>query len=230
MDEAHAKRGSQSTPSANPFPDARTVLDQGFDFRPKWWRDRTPAAWSTFLSELPLASQGRGYHHITRADLISLGREDSSDANGALLVACYAWGTGNAAFLAPRRARVFRDTPTDELAARLTDARRLLKTHGAAAAYQSLTDGGPNRSKHMGASFFTKFLYAVAAPGIGTHGGDGSDPRPVRGHRTERTARLESSEAWSLVSRHLSALDRTRRREGCRSIRDRWLPGPSGRS
>jgi hypothetical protein len=166
MDDKRYERGGSGTPAADQFPEARAVLDHGFDFRPQWWRDRTPDAWSAFLSGLPVARRGRGYHRITRGDLISLGRQEFTEANCALLIACYAWGTGSSAFLVPRRARVFRDTPPDELDARLADARRLLAVDGAAAAYESLDGGGPNRIKHMRASFFTKFLYAADA---GTH-------------------------------------------------------------
>lgn len=166
MDDKRYEQSELGTPSADQFPGARAVLDHGFDFRPQWWRDRTPEAWSAFLSGLPVASRGRGYHRITRGDLISLGRQEFTEADCALLIACYAWGTGSSAFLVPRRSRVFRDTPPAELAARLADARRLLAVDGAAAAYESLDDGGPNRIKHMRASFFTKFLYAADA---GTH-------------------------------------------------------------
>jgi hypothetical protein len=142
-----------------PIADERTVLAHGSDLRPAWWQERTPGGWSNFLSALPASSRGRGYHRITRNDLLS--RNTVGGSSSTLLVACYAWGTGDSGFLVPRRARVFRDTPPDELVDHLDAARRLLTAQGPGAAYESLHDGGANRIKHMRASFFTKVLYAA---------------------------------------------------------------------
>ncbi|AGL20237.1 hypothetical protein [Actinoplanes sp. N902-109] len=136
------------------------VDGHGFDFRPRWWQTRVPEpSWAAFLDDLREAERGRGYRHITRADMVAV-------ATGplpvpAVLVAAYAWGTGDGAFLAPRRARVFRDTPPGDLTHRLTGVRDLLATSDAAAAYASLLPGGANRIKHLGPSFFTKLLYAL---------------------------------------------------------------------
>ena len=143
------------------LPSESGVLSQGFDLRPGWWESRVPEAWSAFMHDLPNSERGRGYHRITRADLLALAQDRSPHCNGALLVACYAWGTGSSGWLVPRRARVFRDTSSQVLNDRLADARHTLDIEGPAAAYASLNDGGPNRTKHMRASFFTKFLYAA---------------------------------------------------------------------
>ncbi|GAA2725775.1 hypothetical protein CAE01nite_20780 [Cellulomonas aerilata] len=128
------------------------------------------ASWGAFLADLPAAVQGRGYHHFTRHDLLTSFDFTSSNADGRLLLACNVWGTGNGGWLAPRRARVFRDTQPDDLNARLASARHTMERDGPVAAYAALHDGGPNRVKHMRASFFTKFLYAAAAPGDGSCG------------------------------------------------------------
>lgn len=137
------------------------VFVQGFDLRPEWWRSRAPEPWSAFLCALPVSERGRRYHHISRADFFTQARDNSPDGNGSLLVACYAWGTGPSGWLVPRRARVFRDTSPEVLGRKLSDARRVLNAEGPVAAYANLSDGGPNRIKHMRASFFTKFLYAA---------------------------------------------------------------------
>lgn len=150
------------------LPTEDDVLSHGFDIRPAWWQSRVPGQWSAFLSELPDSAHGRGYHRITRADLFALAQDRSPHGSGTLLVACYAWGTGSSGWLVPRRARVFRDTPLSVLGGRLADARRILYTDGPEAAFESLSDGAPNRTKHMRASFFTKFLYAA----------DAESPRP----------------------------------------------------
>jgi len=152
------------------FPSGDGVLSHGFDLRPEWWRMRVPEPWSSFLSELPPSERGRGYHRITRADMFVRGEDNSPHGNGRLLVACYAWGTGSSAWLVPLRARVFRDTAPGVIGTRLSEARRILDAQGPAEAYASLTDGGPNRIKHMRASFFTKFLYAADANSVRSTG------------------------------------------------------------
>lgn len=152
------------------YPTPQEVLAHGFDFRPRWWQSRAPRNWASFLSDLPAAEQGREYRHITRAVLFAKADDQSPDGTASLLLACYVWGTGNSGWLVPRRARIFRDTEPSLLRRRLTDARRLLYSSGPQAAYISLADGGPNRIKHMRASFFTKFLYAADARGGRAHG------------------------------------------------------------
>ena len=152
-------------------PASGPVLDHGGTFRPRWWqRPTVPAEWSAFLSELPPDERGRGYHRITRRNLLADNQDRSPDASGRLLLACYVWGTGDGGWLAPRRARVFGDTPPEVLAAHLIEARRILDTDGPEDAYTAFSDGGPLRVKHMRASFFTKYLYAADAPGDGSCG------------------------------------------------------------
>lgn len=154
-----------------PCEDEQAVLTHGFDFRPAWWqRSTVSASWATKLNDLRPAAQGRDYHHVTRSDLLTRHRDGSPDASGSLLLACYVWGTGAEGWLVGRRARVFRDTPGEILGQRLVEAREILGTHGPAAAYKALHDGGPLRTKWMRASFFTKYLYAASAPGDRTCG------------------------------------------------------------
>lgn len=160
-----------SIPGMDRFPTRDDVLEHGFDFRPTWWQPRADPAWGAFLTHLPIATQGRGYHHITRKDLLAHTDRSLPTADGGLLLACYVWGTGhNGGWLAPRRARVFRDTTPDALSTALAQARLALHNDGPVAAYAALHDGGPCRIKHMRASFFTKYLYAADAPGDGSHG------------------------------------------------------------
>lgn len=153
------------------FDDEQMVLAHGFDFRPAWWqRPTVPQPWSSTLDHLPPAAQGRDYHHVARADLLTKHRDGSPDTCGSLLLACYAWGTGAEGWLVGRRARVFRDTSAETLGQRLVEARDILSAQGPPAAYEALHDGGSLRTKWMRASFFTKYLYAASAPGDGTCG------------------------------------------------------------
>lgn len=152
------------------YPTPAQVLEHGFDFRPAWWQSRVPERDADFLDALPVAQQGRRYHHISRRDLLTAHRGASLDLHRRLLVSCYVWGTGDGGWLAPRRARVFRDTEPVSLGQHLAAATSILAGEGPAAAYAALSDGGPHRIKHMRASFFTKFLYAADAPGDGEPG------------------------------------------------------------
>jgi 8-oxoguanine DNA glycosylase-like protein len=90
------------------LPDENSVLEHGFAFRPIWWTPRVPIGWGSYLEQLP--ALGRGYHQINRRDLLTV------DGLPQALLACYVWGTGSAAFLVGRRARVFRDNETARIA------------------------------------------------------------------------------------------------------------------
>ena len=159
----------QASPGVR-FPTADELLSHGFDFRPHWWQPRVEPSWGQFLSNLPVAERADGYRHITRRDLLARAHGAVPDGVGPLLLGCYVWGTGTSAWLVGRRARVFRDTSQRHLDDALSNAREILKARGPMEAYRALHDGGPNRIKHMRASFFTKFLYACDAPGNGDPG------------------------------------------------------------
>lgn len=153
------------------FEDERGVLTHGFDFRPTWWQRPTVApSWSRTLDDLPQATRGGDYRHITRANLLTGTGNDTPDGCGSLLLACYVWGTGDQGWLVGRRAQVFQHSPSEVLGMRLATARQILTSDGPAAAYTALHDGGPLRIKWMRASFFTKYLYAASVPGDGTCG------------------------------------------------------------
>ena len=139
------------------------VLDQGFDFRAAWWqRPAVPQTWSSVLDELPVSEHNSTYRRIRRQDLLGRPSVDPDDC-GRLLLLCYVWGTGPQGGNVGRRSLVFRDTSEAVLGTRLVEVRQLLKSDGPSAAYTALTDGGDFRTKHMRASFFTKFLYAADA-------------------------------------------------------------------
>lgn len=148
----------------DPITATAQVSDASFKFRPAWWTARMQdKSWAAFLLDLPDDANGRGYKRISRTDLLTGPREATPDAVGRALLASYVWGTGSSAFLVPRRARVFQDTPLAEIAARLTRAVTVLHTDGPAAAYASLARGASNHIKHLGPSFYTKVLYATDA-------------------------------------------------------------------
>lgn len=141
------------------FPDESTVLRHGFRFRPVWWTPRVSSDWGSFLTELPALD--RGYHRIDRADLLNAPAKGLPQA----LLGGYVWGTGSSAFLVGRRARVFRDNEETQIADCLSSVRDELRLGNTAGAYESMLRGHPNNLKHLGPSFFTKFLYAADAVG-----------------------------------------------------------------
>ncbi|UJL30431.1 hypothetical protein NWT09_29265 [Mycolicibacterium sp. jd] len=140
------------------FATEEQVLEHSFWFRPTWWTPRVPAEWGDFLSQLP--ARERGYHVITRADLLAV---PSRHGLPQALLASYVWGTGDSAFLVGRRARVFRDNDPDRVVDALVAVAKSLRAGDAVGAYASMLQGQPNYLKHLGPSFFTKFLYAADA-------------------------------------------------------------------
>ena len=113
--------------------------------------------WGSFLAELPALD--RGYHRINRTDLLSAPTRGLPQA----LVSGYVWGTGSSAFLVGRRARVFRDNDETRIADCLRSVADQLCLGNTADAYESMLRGHANNLKHLGPSFFTKFLYAADA-------------------------------------------------------------------
>lgn len=140
------------------FPTEEQVLAHGFEFRPTWWTPRVPQGWGDFLSQLP--ARDRGYRIITRADLL-----DAATSHGLpqALLAGYVWGTGSSAFLVGRRARVFRDNDVQRMGDSLRAVADALRSDDTVEAYTSMLRGHPHNLKHLGPSFFTKFLYAADA-------------------------------------------------------------------
>lgn len=140
------------------FANADAVLAHGFPFRPAWWTARVPDGWGDFLEQLP--DEGRGYRTITRAGLL-----DAATSHGLpqALLAGYVWGTGSSAFLVGRRARVFRDNDAERISDSLHAAAEMLTSGNTVEAYTAMLRGQPQYLKHLGPSFFTKFLYAADA-------------------------------------------------------------------
>ena len=145
------------------FPNQQEVLGHGFRFKPAWWSTRLPQEWAGFLNDLPAVDSG--YHTITRADvLMAAGKRPERCLPRALVAGC-AWGTGTAGFQVGCRTSVFRYNTEQRLADRLGGAAQLLCSSGPAEAYESLLPGRANHLKHLGPSFFTRFLYAANADG-----------------------------------------------------------------
>lgn len=141
------------------FPAESAVESHGFRFRPAWWTPRVPADWGRFLTDLPALD--RGYHRIDRADLLSAPARGLPHA----LLSGYVWGTGSSAFLVGRRARVFRDNEATRIEDCLESTGEQLRSGKPIEAYESMLRGRANNLKHLGPSFFTKFLYAADADG-----------------------------------------------------------------
>lgn len=139
------------------FPNEDSVLGHGFRFRPIWWTPRVPNGWGSYLNEMPALD--RGYHRINRSDVLDAGGLPQA------LLAGYVWGTGSSAFLVGRRARVFRDNDASRIADCLQGAAEELSKGNTVEAYGSMLRGKPYNLKHLGPSFFTKFLYAADAEG-----------------------------------------------------------------
>jgi len=142
------------------FPADEEVLAHGFRFRPSWWTPRVPDGWGAFLEQLP--AEDRGYRTITRANLLETA---GSRGLSQSLLAGYVWGTGSSAFLVGRRARVFRDNDSRRVEEALHAAAEMLRSGNTVDAYTAMLRGQPHYLKHLGPSFFTKFLYAADARG-----------------------------------------------------------------
>lgn len=140
------------------YPNGDAVSSHGFWFRPAWWTPRVPARWGGFLEQLP--EQERGYHRIARADLLAVAADHGLPQ---ALLAGYVWGTGTSAFLVGRRARVFRDNDAECVDESLHAVALTLRNGDAVEAYNSMLRGQSKNLKHLGPSFFTKFLYAADA-------------------------------------------------------------------
>lgn len=140
------------------FPNAYEVLAHGFRFRPAWWTPRVSAGWGDFLDQLP--ARDRGYRTITRADLLNTA---NSHGLPQALLAGYVWGTGSSAFLVGRRARVFRDNDAQRVDDSLRAVAGMVRSGNTSEAYAAMLRGHPQNLKHLGPSFFTKFLYAAGA-------------------------------------------------------------------
>jgi hypothetical protein len=140
------------------YPDRATVLAHGFEFRPAWWTPRVPENWGGFLEQLP--ARDRDYRTITRADLLAAATDYGLPH---ALLAGYVWGTGGSAFLVGRRVRVFRDNDAQRVDGSLHAVNEKLRNGNTIEAYSSMLRGGPHNLKHLGPSFFTKFLYAADA-------------------------------------------------------------------
>lgn len=139
------------------FPADDEVLTHGFRFRPAWWTPRVSEGWGDFLEQLP--DEGRGYRTIARADLLDIA---SRHGLPQALLAGYVWGTGKWAFLVGRRAKVFRDNDVDRISDSLQTAAGMLRSGKTVDAYTAMLQG-PHHLRHLGPSFFTKFLYAADA-------------------------------------------------------------------
>jgi hypothetical protein len=159
-------------------------MAHGFRFRPIWWTPRVSAEWGSFLAELPALD--RGYHRINPADLLSVPTRGLPQA----LVSGYVWGTGSSAFLVGRRARVFRDNDETRIADCLQSVADQLRLGNTTHAYEPMLRGHPNNLKHLGPSFFTKFLYAADAEG----------PRPGRALILDQfvAVGLKEFDAWDI--------------------------------
>lgn len=140
------------------FPADEEVLGHGFRFRPTWWTPRVAQGWGDFLEQLP--AWDRGYRLITRADVLAAA---TSHGLPQTLLAGYVWGTGTSAFLVGRRARVFRDNDVQRMDDSLQAIAADLSSGNTIEAYTSMLRGHPHNLKHLGPSFFTKFLYAADA-------------------------------------------------------------------
>jgi hypothetical protein len=114
---------------------------------------RVPESWGGFLEQLP--KRDRGYRTITRADLLAAATDYGLPH---ALLAGYVWGTGSSAFLIGRRARVFRDNDAQRVDESLHAVTEKLRNGNTVEAYTSMLRGGPHSLKHLGPSFFTKYL------------------------------------------------------------------------
>lgn len=145
------------------FPTEEQVLAHGFWFRPIWWTPRVLTGRGDFLEQLP--ARERGYHAITRADLLAT---PTLHGLPQALLAGYVWGTGGSGFLwggGPGCSATTTHSgwstlsrPSLRACAPVTQPGRMPRW------------GRSNYLKYLGPSFFTKFLYAADARSDGCAG------------------------------------------------------------
>ena len=139
-----------------PAPGRELVLDQGFPFSKRHWLDRLPdkRLWPVILDDCP---QVGSWPRVNRRIVFTVAEPATTpDAAIRLYVAAAVWGVGLRARNVTRRIWALADG--QEVGKKLAGAVDLLLTEGPVAAYAALADGAC-RVKHLGPSFFTKFLY-----------------------------------------------------------------------
>ena len=146
-------------------PTTGDMLGQRFMFKPAWWHDRIQQPkWTSFLDSLPEVDDKPDRRWIDRRTLLTTSRAEPCRA----LVAAYVWGTGDQAFVVPRRARMFAANDSEVIEDRLGQVRAILDNDGddaVAEAYRALSRHGTAWLRYLGPSFFTKVLYALDAHG-----------------------------------------------------------------
>lgn len=133
-------------------PSRAEVLEQGFGFKPEWWRGRIRPAewWPPALDALPAAGRA-AYSWITRRDIFEIAA-DAADSVGLArtMVAAYVWGTGWSGWLVGRRARVLADNPPRRILELLQEAMATLRSPGAVEAYGRLHPRGDLHLRRSG--------------------------------------------------------------------------------
>ncbi|WP_233283122.1 hypothetical protein [Prescottella equi] len=177
----------------DPPSDRSWVLKQGFGFDPDRWKRAIPdvQSWPAELNECHVVGR---WPTIDRLRVFAVSRRVSAEldqpwAATQLLTAALAWGVGTSALDVSRRAKVFADP---DLNIKLTRAIKVLRVEGPVSAYSALSRGGSLAIKHLGPSFFTKFLYFAG------YDADSYMPKPViLDQHVARALNAYTTDAWS---------------------------------
>ncbi|MEV8309935.1 hypothetical protein AB0P36_21920 [Streptomyces flavidovirens] len=139
------------------IPDREDVRGQAIPFdRTRWLRLLPdPTWWPTELDECP--TTGR-WPQVDRGTVLNVARRaDTAPGRRHLLVASLVWGTGTKAQSVNRRGRIFQNSSSEVIDARLRVTLSVLRAQGPVRAYFAFNND--QHIPHLGAAFFTKVLY-----------------------------------------------------------------------
>ncbi|MFE9782272.1 hypothetical protein ACFYPA_29510 [Streptomyces sp. NPDC005775] len=144
-------------PEGTDLPDRDDVLGQAISFDRTRWIPLLPDPtwWPDELDECPKAGR---WPRVDRRTVFNVARRtDTSPGRRHLLVAALVWGTGTKAQSVNRRGRIFKQSASEVIDARLSAALSVLRERGAAKAYFAFNND--QHIPHLGAAFFTKVIY-----------------------------------------------------------------------
>ncbi|GBQ02384.1 hypothetical protein SSP531S_38430 [Streptomyces spongiicola] len=144
-------------PTMTSVPDRDEVFGQAIPFYRARWLPLLPGPdwWPAELDACPTVA---GRPRVDRTTVFGIARRSGTvEGRRHLLTASLVWGTGTRARSVARCARVFAESPPQEIDEHLDVALGLLREEGAVAAYYAFNNG--HHIRFLGPAFFTKVLY-----------------------------------------------------------------------
>lgn len=138
-------------------PSRDDMLGQAIPFdRDRWLRLLPEPAW--WPAELDSCPRIAARHRVDRSTVFRISRRsDTTEGRRHLLTAALVWGSGTKAQSVARRVRIFEESSSRDIDARLEATLAVLREEGATAAYFAFNND--HRIKYLGPAFFTKVLY-----------------------------------------------------------------------